>query len=95
MAPFAMPTLIQASKQSVDTPQMSSPKKRQMKKQKQKIKRESDTKSPKIQVLANKLGFAKGQPFEFGLGHQHKTYPLKVTITIEITIELNIKLYEL
>jgi hypothetical protein len=49
MAPSTMPTLVQASRQNVDTPWMSSPQERQMRKQRQKIKRESDTMFPKVE----------------------------------------------
>ncbi len=49
MAPFVVPTLIHASKQNANTPQMSSPQDIQMRKQRQKIKRENDTSSPKVE----------------------------------------------
>jgi len=49
MAPFVVPTLIQVGRHSANTPQMSGPQERHMKEQRQKIKRESDTMSPKVE----------------------------------------------
>jgi hypothetical protein len=43
LAPFAMPTLVQLCRQSADIPQMSSPHERHIRKQRQKIKKEHDT----------------------------------------------------
>jgi hypothetical protein len=49
VAPSAMATLIQVGRQSVDIPHVSSPQERQMRKQRQKIKREHDIRSPKVE----------------------------------------------
>jgi hypothetical protein len=49
VAPFIMPTLVLASRQSARVPQMSSPQEKHMKEQKQSVKREHDTKILKVE----------------------------------------------
>jgi hypothetical protein len=49
VAPFAVPTLVKAGRQNVKVPQMSSPQKRQVREQRQRVKREHDTRIPKVE----------------------------------------------
>ncbi len=49
ITPYAVPTLVERGRQSANIPQMSPPYERQMREQKKNIKKEHDTKSPKVE----------------------------------------------